>query len=71
MRWLFELAVDASVPRTSTDTRRPSLPAGPTTYGPGHFVQTLEPVGLMEISPIDEHDCTIAIVAKNMRLVVS
>jgi hypothetical protein len=38
---------------------------------PGHFVQTLEPVQLMEISPVEEHDRTMATVAKNMGLVVS
>jgi hypothetical protein len=38
---------------------------------PGHFVQTLEPVELIEISPVDEHDRTMATVARNMRLVAS
>jgi hypothetical protein len=38
---------------------------------PGHFVQTLEPVRLIEISPVDEHDRTMATVARNMGLVAS
>jgi len=38
---------------------------------PGHFVQTLEPVELMEISPVEEHDRTMATVAVNMGLVAS
>jgi hypothetical protein len=33
---------------------------------PGHFVQTLEPVELLELSPVDEHDRTMAIVGRNM-----
>jgi hypothetical protein len=38
---------------------------------PGHFVQTLEPVEVIEISPVAEHDRTMATVARNMGLVVS
>jgi hypothetical protein len=38
---------------------------------PGHFVQTLEPVRLIEISPVEEHDRTMATVARNMGLVTS
>jgi hypothetical protein len=38
---------------------------------PGHFVQTLEPVELIEISPLEEHDRTMATIAKNMGLVTS
>ena len=38
---------------------------------PGHFVQTLEPVELVEISPVKEHDRTMATVARNMGVVVS
>ncbi len=38
---------------------------------PGHFVQTLEPVELIEISPVEEHDRTTATIAKNMGLVAS
>jgi hypothetical protein len=33
---------------------------------PGHFVQTLEPVQLIELSPVEEHDRTMAVVARNM-----
>ncbi|MEA2294824.1 MAG: hypothetical protein QOE86_2463 [Solirubrobacteraceae bacterium] len=33
---------------------------------PGHFVQTLEPVELIELSPVDEHDRTMAVVGRNM-----
>src|SRR3954453_14769289 len=38
---------------------------------PGHFVQTLEPVELIELSPVAEHDRTMATVARNMGLVAS
>jgi hypothetical protein len=38
---------------------------------PGHFVQTLEPVELLEISPVAEHDRTMATIARNMGLVTS
>jgi hypothetical protein len=38
---------------------------------PGHFVQTLEPTEVIEISPIAEHDRTMATVARNMGLVPS
>jgi hypothetical protein len=58
------------VSHTSTEARRSSLPARPNHLPPGHFVQTLEPVEVMEISPVEEHDRTIATVAKNMGLVV-
>jgi hypothetical protein len=37
---------------------------------PGHFVQTLEPTELVEFSPRDEHDRTLAAVVQNMGLVV-
>ena len=36
---------------------------------PGHFVQTLEPVQLIELSPVEEHDRTMATVARNMGMV--
>jgi len=36
---------------------------------PGHFVQTLEPVRLVELSPVDEHDRTMATVARNLGVV--
>jgi hypothetical protein len=38
---------------------------------PGHFVQTLEPVELVELSPVSEHERTMAAVARNMGLVAS
>ena len=38
---------------------------------PGHFVQTIEPVELIELSPVAEHDRTMATVARNMGLVTS
>jgi hypothetical protein len=38
---------------------------------PGHFVQTLEPVELIEISPAEEHDRTMATIARNIGLVSS
>jgi hypothetical protein len=38
---------------------------------PGHFVQTLEPVEMIELSPVEEHDRTMATLAKNMGIVVS
>jgi hypothetical protein len=38
---------------------------------PGHFVQTLEPVELIELSPIEEHDRTMAAVIRNMGAVAS
>ena len=37
----------------------------------GHFVQTLEPVELIELSPVEEHDRTMAAVARNMGVVAS
>jgi hypothetical protein len=36
---------------------------------PGHFVQTIEPVELLELSPVTEHDRTMATIAENMGLV--
>ena len=38
---------------------------------PGHFVQTLEPVEILELSPVEEHDRTMATLAQNMGLVTS
>jgi hypothetical protein len=38
---------------------------------PGHFVQTIEPVELIELSPVAEHDRTMATIARNMGLVTS
>ena len=33
---------------------------------PGHFVQTLEPVELVELSPAHEHDKTMAVIQANL-----
>jgi hypothetical protein len=33
---------------------------------PGHFLQTLEPVELLELSPVAEHDRTMAVIARNL-----
>ena len=38
---------------------------------PGHFVQTLEPVQLIEISPVEEHNRTMTAIATNVGLVPS
>ena len=38
---------------------------------PGHFVQTLDAVEMIELSPVEEHDRTMATLAKNMGLVAS
>jgi hypothetical protein len=37
----------------------------------GHFVQTLEPVQLIEISPVKEHNRTMETIARNIGLVPS
>jgi hypothetical protein len=37
---------------------------------PGHFVQTLEETELVEFSPRDEHDRTLAAVARNLGVAV-
>lgn len=38
---------------------------------PRHFVQTLEPFAVMEISPVEQHDRAIATIASNIGLVAS
>ena len=38
---------------------------------PGHFVQTIEAVELLELSPVAEHDRTMAAIARNIGLVAS
>jgi hypothetical protein len=38
---------------------------------PGHFVRTLEPVELLEWSPVEEHNKTMAVVTRNMSAVMS
>ena len=38
---------------------------------PGHFVQTLEQVELLELSPVAEHDRTMATLARNVGAVIT
>jgi hypothetical protein len=38
---------------------------------PGHFLQSIEPVELIELSPVGEHDKTLAAFARNMAAVTS
>jgi hypothetical protein len=38
---------------------------------PGHFVQTIEAVELLELSPVEEHDRTMATIARNLGVVAS
>ena len=38
---------------------------------PGHFVQTIEPVELLELSPVEEHDRTMAVLARNIGAVTA
>ena len=38
---------------------------------PGHFVQTIEPVELLELSPVEEHDRTMAAIARNLGAVTT
>ena len=33
---------------------------------PGHFVRTLEPVELIELSPVEDHDRTMETIARNL-----
>lgn len=57
---------------TYTDGAEEVVRAGEAYHlRPGHFVQTLEPVELIEISPVAEHDRTMATIAGNMGLVAS
>lgn len=67
----------------STTSRRPGFPAHRLKPYPApalrslrkirvsHFVQTLEPVQRLELSPVHDHDRTMATIAKNVRLVAS
>jgi hypothetical protein len=41
------------------------------SLAPGHFVQTLEPVEVVEFSPRDEHDRTMQTIARNLAVVAS
>ena len=57
---------------TYTDAPEEIVRAGEAYHlRPGHFVQTLEPVELIEISPAEEHDRTMTIIARNVGLVTS
>ena len=57
---------------TYTDEPEEVVRAGEAYHlRPGHFVQTLEPVELIEISRAEEHDRTMAIIARNVGLVPS
>jgi hypothetical protein len=38
---------------------------------PGHFLQTLEPVELIELSPVAEHDRTMVVLARNVGAVTA
>jgi hypothetical protein len=38
---------------------------------PGHFVQTIEPVELIELSPVEAHDRTMAAIARNIGAMAS
>jgi hypothetical protein len=38
---------------------------------PGHFVRTIEPVELLELSPVAEHDRTMATIGRNLGVVAS
>jgi hypothetical protein len=57
---------------TYTDAPEEIVRAGEAYHlRPGHFVQTLEPVELVELSPVAEHDRTMATILKNMGMVAS
>src|SRR3954466_9246877 len=57
---------------TYTDGDEETVTAGQAYHlRPGHFVQTLEPVELVELSPVDAQDRTMAVVARNMSAVAS
>jgi hypothetical protein len=56
---------------TYTDADEEIVHAGEAYHlRPGHFVQTIEPVRLIELSPVAEHDRTMAAVARNLELPV-
>ena len=57
---------------TYTDGAEEVVRAGEAYHlPPGHFVQTLEPVELIELSPVEEHDRTMSAIARNLGLVTS
>ena len=52
---------------TYTDGEDEIVQAGEAYHlRPGHFVQTIEPVRLIELSPVEQHDRTMAAVARNL-----
>jgi len=52
---------------TYTDGSEETVRAGEAySLAPGHFVQTLEPVELVEFSPREEHDRTMGTIMRNM-----
>ncbi len=56
---------------TYLDGREEIVRAGEAyVLDPGHFVQTIEPTEVVEFSPREEHDRTMAAVAQNIGLVV-
>jgi hypothetical protein len=57
---------------TYTDGTEEVVHAGEAYHlRPGHLVQTLDPVDVIEISPVEEHDRTVAMIVRNMGLVAS
>jgi hypothetical protein len=57
---------------TYTDAPQEVVRAGEACHlRPGHLVQTLEPVELIELSPAEEHDRTMRTIAPNVGLVAS
>jgi hypothetical protein len=64
--------IEGSARVTYLDGPDEIINAGDVYYlRPGHFLQTLEPVELLEFSPAAEHDETMAAVARNMSGVAS
>ncbi len=64
---------DGSFRVTYSDGGKDEIVRAGETYHlrPGHFVQTLEPVDLIELSPVAEHDRAMAVVARNMGAVMT
>ena len=64
--------IKGSVRVTYLDGPDEVIAAGDIYYlRPGHFLQTLEPVELIEFSPVAEHDVTMATIARNLSGVAS
>jgi hypothetical protein len=52
---------------TYTDGQDEVVHAGEAYHlRPGHFFQSIEPVELIELSPVEEHDRTLAVITRNM-----